>query len=53
MLLETFYEDWTKILCTKGTQKDSNALRLMGGNSCYLIFAYLDFTKYNEIYIPF
>ena len=35
MLLETFYEDRTKILCTGAKKKNSNTLRAMTGIFCY------------------
>ena len=37
----------------RGTQKISNTLRPMQRISCYSIFAYLDYPKYNKINVHF
>ena len=40
-------------MCTGAHKRTSDTFRSMEGISCYLIFAYLDFIKYNETYIHF
>ena len=52
MLFETFNNDRTNPLCRR-TENNFNKLRPMKEISCYWIFEYLDYTKYNKISVYF